>query len=197
MAGRKAKYEQEVLLKKASEIFWEKGYSNCSTSDLLSALDINKGTLYNFFGSKQKLFIQCLSYLEDDSFNQVENNIKSSETPFDVIADIFYSICTEDEKKRQMGCVLGNTLIESANTNKELAAFAEQYLLRLKGLFLLGINSAISKGQVTINCSPDQAALVLLNFWNGIQITKRLPYTEKDLKGLISAQFKSIINYKK
>ncbi|MGB1215804.1 MAG: TetR/AcrR family transcriptional regulator, partial [Pikeienuella sp.] len=42
---------------KAAAVFWAKGYEATSISDLVAAMGINKGSLYNAFGDKRRLFI--------------------------------------------------------------------------------------------------------------------------------------------
>ncbi len=46
---------------KAIEVFWKKGYEATSMSDLTQAMQINKGSLYNAFGSKKALFDRALA----------------------------------------------------------------------------------------------------------------------------------------
>lgn len=45
---------------KATEVFWKKGYEATSMADLIEAMQINKGSLYNAFGSKKELFDRAL-----------------------------------------------------------------------------------------------------------------------------------------
>ena len=192
MAGRKPKFTEEILLKKASQLFWKKGYFNCSTRDLILELNINKGTLYNTFGSKKELFIRCLAYLEDDWFEQMENKIATTDTPYQELVAIFNSICDESENQRNLGCILGNTLIETVNKEPELQKLTTEYLTRLKNLFKLGISKAIEKKEIKTLSSPQEIALILISLWNGIQVTKRLPYKSEELKWLIDHHLNDI-----
>ena len=38
------------------QVFWHKGYEATSMEDLLSAMDLNRGSLYDTFGDKRQLF---------------------------------------------------------------------------------------------------------------------------------------------
>ena len=56
MAGRHRKFDEDTVLKQATEVFWTKGYESATTEDLLTAMNLNKGSLYNAFGNKKQLF---------------------------------------------------------------------------------------------------------------------------------------------
>ncbi len=53
---------REAILKVASEVFFEEGYAAASMSTIASRLGGSKGTLYNYFKSKEELFA---AYVED------------------------------------------------------------------------------------------------------------------------------------
>src|SRR5215813_13735927 len=53
------------LVQTAMRLFWEKGYGSTSIADLLQAAQLNSGSLYHFFPSKQDLLLAVLdSYHE-------------------------------------------------------------------------------------------------------------------------------------
>lgn len=59
-AGRHRTFDKEDALVKAMEIFWRKGYSGTSLSDLTDAMGINKPSLYAAFGNKEELFASAI-----------------------------------------------------------------------------------------------------------------------------------------
>ncbi len=65
-AGRQRAFDKEDALKKAMEVFWLKGYSGTSLSDLTEAMGINKPSLYAAFGNKEALFINALNQYVND-----------------------------------------------------------------------------------------------------------------------------------
>ncbi|MEJ2308392.1 MAG: TetR/AcrR family transcriptional regulator [Gammaproteobacteria bacterium] len=64
-AGRQRSFDKEEALIKAMEVFWRKGYSGTSLSDLTGAMGINKPSLYAAFGNKEKLFISAINHYVD------------------------------------------------------------------------------------------------------------------------------------
>ena len=59
MARPKA-FDEEVVLDRAVEVFWAKGYEATSIQDLVDAMGIQRGSLYATFGGKHQLFLTAL-----------------------------------------------------------------------------------------------------------------------------------------
>ena len=51
---------QTTRIEKAMQVFWHKGYEATSMEDLLSAMDLNRGSLYDTFGDKRQLFLKVV-----------------------------------------------------------------------------------------------------------------------------------------
>ncbi|SHG79271.1 TetR/AcrR family transcriptional regulator [Ferrimonas marina] len=58
-AGRKRSFDEEVALEAAMQVFWRKGYSGASLTDLTQGMGINKPSMYSAFGNKEALFIRA------------------------------------------------------------------------------------------------------------------------------------------
>lgn len=59
MARTKEFDPQEKLLK-ARNLFWKKGYQGTSMEDLVQETGLNRGSIYDTYGDKHNLFLQCL-----------------------------------------------------------------------------------------------------------------------------------------
>lgn len=56
---------REKIVRAAMELFWLKGYNSTSISDLLSRTQLNSGSLYHVFPSKQDVLIGVLEAYRD------------------------------------------------------------------------------------------------------------------------------------
>jgi AcrR family transcriptional regulator len=56
---------REKIIHAAMELFWLKGYNSTSVADLLSRTQLNSGSLYNVFASKQDVLIGVLETYRD------------------------------------------------------------------------------------------------------------------------------------
>ena len=53
------------IIEAARDLFWEKGYNSTSVADILSRSQVNSGSLYHFFPSKQDVLIGVLTAYRD------------------------------------------------------------------------------------------------------------------------------------
>jgi AcrR family transcriptional regulator len=56
---------REKIVRAAMELFWTKGYNSTSIADLLSRTQLNSGSLYHVFPSKQDVLIGVLEAYRD------------------------------------------------------------------------------------------------------------------------------------
>ena len=56
---------REKIIKAAMELFWVKGFTSTSVSDLLARTQLNSGSLYHVFPSKQDVLIGVLEAYRD------------------------------------------------------------------------------------------------------------------------------------
>src|SRR4051812_20535052 len=62
--ARPKEFNPDEAMKEAMEAFWERGYHGTSVSDLLSEMNLNRGSLYGTFGDKKSLFLATLAEYE-------------------------------------------------------------------------------------------------------------------------------------
>ena len=53
------------IIEAARDLFWEKGYNSTSVADILSRSQVNSGSLYHFFPSKQDVLVGVLTAYRD------------------------------------------------------------------------------------------------------------------------------------
>ena len=69
------KEKRILILEAAKELFEEKGYHEAKISEIAIVAGIGKGTVYEYFESKQSLFEEMIIYFIDNYFIHAEANL--------------------------------------------------------------------------------------------------------------------------
>ena len=186
MAGRHREFDEETVLKQATEVFWTKGFESATTEDLLLAMDLNKGSLYNAFGNKKQLFKTVVTHYAAAIFESLRNDIETSQDPIAVIRGFFKEVCEpKDLASHMKGCFLGNAVAELANIDQELEKQAIDKLTTLERIFKEGLDKAKASGQLASDTHTGQLSRYLINVWNGINVTRRMYPRREELEPIL------------
>lgn len=188
MRGRPIIYEDINIIKKAQEVFWQKGYSATSLSDLQKATGAGAGSFYNTFkGGKKEVFQKAIEERRI-AFTVFRDELNKSEFPLQLIKDFFISIASADEKEHLKGCIIANTVVEMTFIDEKLVANAVQILKDVEEMFTQVIKEEQTKGTLKTQTSPEVLGKYLITFWCGLNTLRRM-YPDKDvLKDQIEMQ---------
>ncbi len=185
MSGRNRLFDEEKALAQAAEVFWIKGYEAASTEDLLTAMDMNKGSMYNAFGNKRDLFVKVFHWFALRFINNMKAVFARHTNTLEAIREIFlYVAYPNDPLEHTKGCFYINILGETTGMDPDLEKVAKEKLIEIEKLFYKELTKAQKAGQLTSSIQPALLAKHLLNLWNGVNITRRV-YSEKELEKLV------------
>ncbi|HVI44369.1 MAG TPA: TetR/AcrR family transcriptional regulator [Chitinophaga sp.] len=185
MSGRYREFDEEAALAQAAEVFWIKGYESASTEDLLTAMQINKGSMYHAFGNKRTLFIKVFEWFSARFIRNIKDAFVTNVDPRDAIRAIFYGVANPpDPSAHAKGCFYVNILGEMTGLDADLAEIARQKLLDVEEVFHRELLKARRNGMMPADINASLLAKYLVNFWNGLNISRRM-YNEKELKHLV------------
>jgi TetR/AcrR family transcriptional repressor of nem operon len=66
-------FDENEVLNKAMNLFWKQGYSATSIQDLVSHLGINRASLYDTYGDKEKLFFRAFEFYRKTNTEGITN----------------------------------------------------------------------------------------------------------------------------
>jgi len=84
------KNKEVEILRAGSMVFCEKGFSNASIQDIADCAEIGKGTIYEYFKSKEDLFISVMEYNHIEYTRKLEEFL-GGEYTFKEKLNIFFS----------------------------------------------------------------------------------------------------------
>ncbi|HEX4771580.1 MAG TPA: TetR/AcrR family transcriptional regulator, partial [Bryobacteraceae bacterium] len=119
---------RERLIRSALFLFWERGFAGTSMADLLGHANVNSGSFYHFFESKEALLKAVLEeYLEGLAPQIVEPAFQKTRDPiertFAILAGYRDRILMTNH---QYGCPLGRLALEIDPENRPAHALIAQ-----------------------------------------------------------------------
>lgn len=193
MKGRPNIYYDKDLILSAQKIFWEKGFSGTSLSDLSSATGAGAGSLYNKFkGGKKELFTKALQQRTEE-FNLFQHKLEASNEPIKLIKNFFFEIIKSDTNTHLRGCIVANTVVEMTFIDEDLEKEAVKILKQTEELFTKFIEKEQENGIIKSKVNAQILGRFLITFWCGINSLRRIYPNKNILKEQIKLHL-SIIN---
>ncbi len=140
---RPKEFQPDEAVDRAKILFWKKGYEATSVQDLVKALRVSRGSLYGTFGDKRTLFLAALDrYVEQDIGPSMRVLRNSTAAGRERIQAFFDSVirAIEDRGDRR-GCLLCNTAVELAASDKAVAERVKAALERIGAAFAVALAS--------------------------------------------------------
>ncbi|WP_295120092.1 TetR/AcrR family transcriptional regulator [uncultured Chitinophaga sp.] len=193
MKGRPSTFDQERVLEKAQQVFWQKGFAATSLDDLLKAMSMGSGSFYNTFkGGKKELFSKALQQRRQ-AFMDFKAILHKSKSPVDEIKSFFRSLASASEQEHLKGCIIANTVVEMTFQDEELEQEAVTILKEVEKMFAWAIQKGKESGEITNPAPADLLARYLITVWNGLNVTRRMYPRAQSLQKLIELQL-SVLN---
>ncbi len=129
--ARTARFDRQVALDRAVELFWSRGYYASSMKQIEGALDMRPGSLYATFGNKSGLFAEALRTYAQRSGNDFQQNISASQSPVEGLKSYLRSFgkpCDDEAGAPAKACMLVKTLLELNAEDAELRTQVEAML---------------------------------------------------------------------
>jgi len=178
--ARFKEFDPDDVLDKAMDIFWSQGFEATSIQDLVNAMGINRGSIYDTFGNKTRLFNLALSRYQTDAPSQKLLNNADTGNPRKEIEDFFNGLINRHGfSEENRGCLITNSIVELANQNQRIAVHFKKHIKNLED----ALYALISRGQETGDINPwrdprSLARVILASAQGMIVISKVNPSQE-------------------
>lgn len=167
--ARNCNFDRQEKLVDAMELFWQQGYANTSIADLVAHLGINRFSLYNSYGDKQRLYREALDYyLEHVSFPALEA-VLHPQAAFGEVRD-YLSRFIALQQTQQYGCFLQNAVLEHGLTDPFVQQACSRLFGRLEQAFARALTNADQAGELKAGVAPDKVSRFLLLQLQGIRV---------------------------
>lgn len=172
--ARPKKFDENEVLDRALEVFWEKGYHATSYEDLVSRMGINRASIYNTYGDKHQLYTQALQRYRSKSRERFHRwtsaNTSIQETIRMILDDAVQESLTDPQRK---GCMVVNTTTELGNCDAEVAGIIKENQEKVESVMQELFEKAQNKGEIGSDHNPKALARFYFNTFSGLRVMAR------------------------
>ena len=167
-------FDMDMALDQATSVFAKKGFEATSLSDLTQAMQINKGSLYNAFGSKKELFDRALARYDQQNRAARLAELRQWDDPKAAIEALFQGLIDSAEADpSRLGCFVINTAQDMPNQSDAVNALIRQSLEQIETFFCDMIAAGQASGRIEPSIDPQQTAKGLLSLFVGMRVLSR------------------------
>ena len=165
---RPKEFNPDDALEKAMQVFWHKGYEATSMEDLLTAMDLNRGSLYDTFGDKRQLFLKVLDrYCHGfvaEKFSLLDQPGPALPTLRRFIHGMIEGALADPQRR---GCLIANTVMELSPHEKDIAGKVCKALKMGEDAFFKVLTRAKAQGELRADQDPRVLARFLVTMMQG------------------------------
>ncbi|WP_299970133.1 TetR/AcrR family transcriptional regulator [uncultured Roseobacter sp.] len=172
--ARPRAFDTEDALRRATDVFWEKGYLDASLPDLLDGMGLTRGSLYKAFKDKKSLYLMVLARYEAEAVGAAQARLTDSTVPDgrERIIGLFDALRKAVAHGDTRGCLLCSAAAGTEMSDPEIAAAVEAGLTGIRD----GLTAALAASPVHAAWSePAREALAnaLLTHYIGLRVLAR------------------------
>ncbi len=175
-------FDEKLILEKAMELFWKKGFHATSIRDLVTHLGISRSSIYDTYGGKNELFYKAFQLYRTTSikgfsdFLNLQENVKIGLRKLFEMA-IEQSIADMDRK----GCFVVNTTTELVPGDIEIQKILKENENTFVNLFYEFLLKGEQSGEISKGKNLKSIANLYYTLYNGIKVVSKVQPNSKEL----------------
>jgi len=163
-------FDRQAALEKAMGLFWRYGYEATSLSDLLEVMGIGRQSLYNSFGSKHSLFLETVTYYNNQITQSLVDTLEAPGSGLENIKRALEKSTSLASRRDYHGCFLTNSIVELAPHDPEVRKIICSANKRVINAFKTALERAVNSGEVSPATDPLAVARFLNACLHGIVV---------------------------
>lgn len=166
--GRKLEFNYERAIERATWAFWAKGYSAASMRDLLKAMGVGEGSFYHLFGSKNRLYLECLNHYNETVTRSRLEALEAEPSVRKGLRKLFRGLIDDlDNPKKPHVCLMARSLSSEVVDEAELGALVKSGMKSFEEHIAKRLERAKREGELPPKFQAEISAQIIFTFLQG------------------------------
>ena len=184
--ARKREFDKEEVLTKAMYAFLHHGYEGTSMQTLVSAMGINRGSIYDTFKDKRSLFLAAIAHYESTVVKNMIGSLMASDASKQTITDLFRGLVVAMAKEENCyGCLVTNSAVELSPHDAEARNQIDTYFCQIVSSFKQALAKAQTKGEIKNDLDLDAVAKYLTCSLQGLRVMGKVNRDRQSLDSIV------------
>lgn len=187
-------FDKEVVLDKAMELFWQKGFNATSYSDLVEHLGINRQSIYDTFGDKQQLYTAALDRYRCNATKALMAEM-AQYTSARKLLEVFMRYAVINSVRNQTGgkgCFMVNSTVELGLLEPSVASLIFQNMSDTESFLKEVIERGQAAGEITLKHTAEALASYLFTVLSGLNVSAKLALPQQTYETVIKVAFSAL-----
>jgi len=168
--GRPREFDDAAVLQAAMEVFWEKGYAATSTEDLCTRTGLGRGSLYNAFGSKHRLYEEAIRHYAATAADAQLTMLEQPGPVRDRLRELMLGVIDADlADAGRRGCLALNAATEHSGRTTNVAKLVRRQFIDLEQALCHLVTVGQTTGELSSERAPMQVARTFQSTYYGLR----------------------------
>jgi TetR/AcrR family transcriptional repressor of nem operon len=181
-------FDETEILRKAINLFWQKGYYDTSLHDLINELGIGRSSIYHAFGDKRSLFLKALELYQREGTAKIiailESDISMKKAVAKLLRQVADDAFTDSCPK---GCFKINSEVEVAAKDEFIKKLVAEDDIIIEDALFRALKKGQENGDINQSKDPKVIARFLCNTVAGMRVYAKFKNDRKFFDDVVEA----------
>jgi len=175
-------FDEKLILEKAMELFWKKGFHSTSIQELVNHLGISRSSIYDTYGGKDELFLKSFQLYRNTNITGFSNFLNQQTEVKKGLRKLFemaieQSVTDMDRK----GCFVVNTTTELVPGDIGIQSILKENKEIFVNIFYKFLLKGEQSGEIPKGKNLKSIANLFFTLYNGIKVVSKVQPNSKEL----------------
>ncbi len=187
--GRQKSYIRDELLEKAMYLFWEKGYTKTSMSDLATVTGVDKKCLFREFKNKDAFFEEVLQLYCSWDYDYFETVFNTEPLGLNNIIKFLNSLKSGHGNR---GCLLNKSIVQRNLISNRHFEIIQKTMTHLEKNLVKNLKAAKNNRKLKNNATIEELAKYLVYMTQGISTMSQYEPAENNADMVVNTIIASL-----